>query len=108
MRVSNGLKLLVLAIFALACFSLSPLSAGEHPWDENEMGDTDSTIISTGSVEPGELESEIPDVPVYDLFGTPLFWFQIVIDPPKGDRIRTEPRLINSGSGYVHKGSVVN
>lgn len=86
MRVSNALKFLVLAIFALACFSLSPLIAGEHPWDENQISgdDPDTTIINTGGDNPDGDNPEDPNNPGYDLFGTPLFWLQIILDAPDG------------------------
>ncbi len=110
MRLSFIVKFLVLAIFALTSFSLSPITAGEHPWDENQLGggESDTTIISNGEIDPGNDNPEDPDNPGYDLFGTPLFWIQIIIDPPTGDVSGTAPSTNISGSDYDLDGAAIN
>ena len=77
MKVSRMSALLFLSIIFAMCLILSPVVAGEHPWDENKKGGTTSsdtttyvpTIDTNQQTDPGSGNG---------ISGTTAFWWQFL------------------------------
>lgn len=96
MKISRLLGFLVLAVLVGISFSLSPVTAGEHPWNEDEVGGGGGDSVVAGS--NGDVgENEDPSDLEETFMGTPMFWWQLIIDPiiDPNDALYTQP---NSGS----------
>jgi len=85
MKVSK-LFIWVFAIAAALCFALAPVSAGDHPWNEDEQsgGSGDGGEPDNGDSSPGDPNTEDPD-DLDELFGTSFWWLGIIWDGVTGD-----------------------
>jgi hypothetical protein len=84
MQVSKLLGLFLLAILLAATYSLTPVSAGEHPWDSDQSDGRDvSDSLSTGdSTDPGDGDGTVVESTSIsgDFLGTPVFWWYMLVE----------------------------
>ena len=79
MKISRLIGFLVLAVLVGISFSLSPVTAGEHPWNEDEFGGGGDSVVNGSNGDVGE--GDDPLDPDGTFMGTSLFWWQLIIDP---------------------------
>lgn len=79
MKVSKLLGFLILAILVGLCLSLAPVSAGEHPWNDDQVADTTEVITNDDNQDD---DPPPPDNPgIGDLYmGTPLFYLNLLVN----------------------------
>ncbi len=87
MQVSKLIGFLVIALLGLCLCIITPLTAGEHPWNEDQATggdptDTNGIVISNGDPDD-DGDGGTPNESV--MFGTPWFWYQMIILGPTGD-----------------------
>jgi hypothetical protein len=81
MQVSKNI-FWILALLATLSFSFAPITAGDHPWNEDESGSGagDSGEPDNGDVTPDDPSIILPDN-LDDLFGSSLFWWDLITGP---------------------------
>ncbi len=77
MQVSR-LMIWSLAVFAALCFALTPVMAGDHPWNEDENPDGGG-VPNTGGSNPDDPNIINPDE-TDEFFGTSLWWLDLIWD----------------------------
>ncbi len=70
-----------LALLAALCFALTPVMAGDHPWNEDEGsgGSGDGGEPENGGQDPDDPDGTLPDESD-PLFGTTLWWLDLIWD----------------------------
>lgn len=77
MQVSK-LMLWSLAVMAAICFALTPVMAGDHPWNEDE-NPNGGGIPNTGGPDPNDPNVVNPDNSD-EFMGTSLWWLDLIWD----------------------------
>ena len=85
MRVSKLLGFIILAALVCICFTLNPVFAGEHPWNDDQVRDTlraHTIVLPDDPQDPTEPVN--PDEPVVEqsYFGTSLFFCSFLVYEP--------------------------
>ena len=94
MRVSGLFCLICLGLIASICFLLTPITAGEHPWDEDQYsGDIDSTVADNTIIDP-----DIPEDGSGALLGTPFWWLDIIAEDGSSPNGTAEALKPNEGA----------
>jgi hypothetical protein len=90
MQVSKNI-FWILALLAALSFAFAPITAGDHPWNEDESGSGagDNGEPDNGDVSPDDPGVILPDN-LDELFGSSLFWWDIVTGPLTSETIATE------------------
>jgi hypothetical protein len=97
MKVSRICALLLLAILLAVTYALTPVSAGEHPWDSDQVGDSGAgDSLSTGNVTPDDgdddaLEGTSTVETINSFMGTQAYWLYMMIED------------VLTGDGYVEQ-----
>ena len=108
MKVSKLSAFLFLSIIFAICLALSPVFAGEHPWDENKKGGTasDSTTINPNidphvGTDPGNAGG---------MSGTAVFWWHFIYESVySGKSSATAPaaKVGNENGGTLNQAAAI-
>ena len=90
MRVSKLVLLLGFVFLAALCYAISPVVASEHPWDENDNPGGKTGHPGNGMPPPGEDTTVTPMDSNAPLFGTSLWWWEILVDGPRTIKVTYE------------------
>ena len=83
MGVSKLVLILGFVFVAALCFAISPVVAGEHPWDENDNPGGGTGHPGNGQPHPGNDTIESPLYTSPPMFGTSWWWWEILVDGPR-------------------------
>jgi len=82
---------------AAICYAISPVAAGEHPWDENDSPGGKSGHPGNGLPSPGDT-TITPTETTVATFGTTLWWWELLVDGPR----EIEGRHVTAASVATH------
>lgn len=107
MKVSKLSAFLFLSIIFAICLILSPVFAGEHPWDNNQKGGTNSDSTSIRIIDPNVITNPGNGG---GISGTAIFWWYFIYDEiTDGKSTATAPaaKIGSENGGNLNKAAAI-